>query len=127
MSASVLVEISPCCGARVQSRWNEAPGGAQRENDSHHPVSTPSTLTVIRMGNGEMPVALVMSGTAVRPNSDEVWVSMTRRALVRVVARVALNSWRSVCRGGGGVAYHMINVNVRVQMTCKRERNGMNT
>ena len=61
-----------------------------------------------------MPVALVMSGTAVRPCSDEVWVSMTWRALVRVAARVALNSWRSVCRGGEGVAHHMM------MSACKR-------
>ena len=47
--------------------------GAQREANSHHPVSIPSTLTVIRMGNGEIQVALVMSGTVVRPFSDEVW------------------------------------------------------
>lgn len=60
--------------------------------NSPHPISTPSTLTVIRMGNGEMPVAFVMSGTAVRPFSDEVWVSMTWRAFVRVLARVVLNS-----------------------------------
>ena len=91
---SVSLEISRYDGGRVPIRRNETHLGCMSNNNlnTSHPISIPSTLTAIRMGNGEIPVALVISGTAVRPFSDEVWVSMTWRALVRVVARVALNS-----------------------------------
>jgi hypothetical protein len=36
------------------------------------PSSTPPTLTVIFTGNGDIPLAFVINGTAVRPRSDEV-------------------------------------------------------
>jgi hypothetical protein len=36
------------------------------------PSSTPPTLTVTFTGNGDIPLAFVINGTAVRPRSDEV-------------------------------------------------------
>jgi len=38
----------------------------------YHPISAPSIFTLILIGNGDIPVALVIRGTAVRPRSDEV-------------------------------------------------------
>ena len=64
--------VSLIGGFAVLRRGTHLKGTRGNANDKFHPISTPSTLTVMRMGNGEMPVALVMSGTAVRPFSDEV-------------------------------------------------------
>jgi hypothetical protein len=59
------------------------------------PSSTPPTLTVIFTGNGDIPLAFVINGTAVRPRSDEVWVSIVCNDLDSVDANAVLNVWRS--------------------------------
>lgn len=60
-----------------------------------YPTSIPPTLTVTRMGNGDIPVAFVMSGTAVRPFSDDVCTSIVCTAFVSVAANVVRNCCRS--------------------------------
>jgi hypothetical protein len=62
---------------------------------SVYATSTPPTLTLTRMGNGDIPVAFVMRGTAVRPFSDDVCTSIVCTALVSVAARVVRNCCRS--------------------------------
>lgn len=47
------------------------------------------------MGNGDIPDEFVISGTAVRPRSDEVWMRIVSIDLVRVVARELWNACRS--------------------------------
>jgi hypothetical protein len=42
------------------------------DTDHPPPSSTPPTLTAILTGNGDIPAAFVINGTAVRPRSDEV-------------------------------------------------------
>jgi hypothetical protein len=58
-------------------------------------TSTPPTLTPIRIGKGEIPVAFVMSGTAVRPFSQDVCTSIVCTAFVSVGASVVKNCCRS--------------------------------
>jgi hypothetical protein len=41
-----------------------------------HPTSAPPTFTTIAIGNGEMPVFVVICGTAARPRSDDVYIAM---------------------------------------------------
>ena len=48
------------------------------------------------MGKGEIPDASVIRGTAARPLSDDVCVSMVCIDFVSVAARVELNVCRSV-------------------------------
>ena len=60
----------------------------------------PPTLTTILTGNGDIPEALVMTGTAARPCSEEVCVIIICRVADKVEARVALKIWRSVCDVG---------------------------
>jgi hypothetical protein len=48
------------------------------------PTSTPPTLTAIAIGNGLMLELDVMSGTAVRPRSELVWVAIVSNAADRV-------------------------------------------
>lgn len=59
-------------------------------------TSTPPTLTRILIGNGDNPLnGLVISGTAARPRSEEVWVRILRSASVRVAERLVFKAWRS--------------------------------
>lgn len=51
---------------------------------SHPLTSVPLTLTTILTGNGDMPWAVLISGTAERPCSDDVCVSMLCRLFVSV-------------------------------------------
>ena len=59
-----------------------------------HPSSTPPTRTEILRGKGDTS-EFVMGGTAPRPFSEEVCVSIARRLFVNVVARFLLNCCRS--------------------------------
>jgi hypothetical protein len=56
-----------------------------RERKTYKP--SPLTLTVILKGKGEMPVDWVIGGTAVRPRSEDVCVSIVCMDLVKVVVR----------------------------------------
>ena len=46
--------------------------GVNNKDDSHATTVSPPTLTSILIGKGEIPDAFVMSGTAIRPRSEEV-------------------------------------------------------
>lgn len=62
---------------------------------SHPLTSVPFTLTIIFTGKGDMPCALVISGTAERPRSDDVCVSILWRLFVNVEDRSESNFCRS--------------------------------
>jgi hypothetical protein len=61
-----------------------------------YPTSTPPTVTVIFIGNGDIPVLVVIGGTALRPRSDDVCVRIVSSDLESKDAKVELNSWRSL-------------------------------
>ena len=63
-------------------------------------TSIPPTFTMILTGNGEIPCACVISGTAERPRSDDVCVIMTLRLFVSVVVRSEVNLARSATEKG---------------------------
>jgi hypothetical protein len=58
-------------------------------------TSIPPTLTVILIGKGEIPEASVIRGTAARPLSEDVYVSIVCIVFVRVAARLKLKVCRS--------------------------------
>ena len=70
---------------------------AMRDQDG---TSIPPTLTMTFTGNGDIPCACVMSGTAERPRSDDVCVIMTFRLFVSVVVRSEVNLARSATAKG---------------------------
>ena len=67
---------------------------ARKLEDRPQPSSTPPTRTAILSGNGETS-ELVIGGTAARPCSDDVCMSIVRRLFESVAARVLSNCWRS--------------------------------
>lgn len=53
-------------------KWNAGRVAEGELGGMHQPISMPSILMLILMGKGDIPVALVIRGTAVRPRSDDV-------------------------------------------------------
>jgi hypothetical protein len=62
----------------------------------HHGISTPPIFTITASGKGEMLAEFVIRGTALRPRSDDEYVSIVRSAAVRVSESVVNDIWRSI-------------------------------
>lgn len=83
--------MSFCCGS-VNRDQNQI----ETDDVLYPPASSiPPTLTIIFKGNGDIPVAFVINGTAIRPLSDEVWVRIVWSVFESVDATAVLNIWRS--------------------------------
>ncbi len=72
----------------------QSQSAAHEDFDRTQPSSTPPTRTAILSGNGDTS-ELVIGGTAARPCSDEVCMSIVRRLFDSVAARFLSNCWRS--------------------------------
>lgn len=89
-------ECAPYSDSPIEQRvMTQASGLSSGPADPTHPSSTPPTRTAILRGNGDTS-EVVIGGTAPRPCSEDVCVSITRRLFDNVAARF----WLNCCRSG---------------------------